>query len=539
MAGLAKVFGAGAMTNSMAEIEECDCMFVIGSNTKENHPIVALRMIKAVRRGAKLIIADPRRVPLVKQAYMWIQQRPGTDVALLNSMMHVILKENLHNREYIEKHTEGFEEVKKNLEEYTPEYGEKVTGVPKEKIIEAARIYASSDKSAIFYTMGITQHSHGTDNVYSIANLAMITGHIGRRSTGVNPLRGQNNVQGSSDMGGSPDKFHGYQNVDDDQIREKFEKAWKVPLSGKKGLTAVDMVDAAEAGKMKAMYIMGENPVLSDPDVKHTMEALESLDFLVVQDIFLSETAEMADVVFPAVTSFEKDGTFTNTERRVQRVRKAVEPPGEAKEDSWIIKELSKRVGYDMFFDSIDQVFDEIISLWPKMAGINYRRINEVGIQWPCTDVDHTGTCYLYEDGFPIGKAKFSAVKYRESAELPDNEYPFILTTGRQLFQYHTGTMTRRVKAINKVSPGPYVEINPDDAKELDIKPGDKLKLTSRRGSISLSANVTKKPDKGVVFVPFHFREAAANTLTNTVYDPICKIPELKVCAVRVEKVNE
>ncbi len=536
MAGLAKVFGAGAMTNSMAEIEECDCMFVIGSNTKENHPIVALRMIKAVRRGAKLIIADPRKVPLVKHAHLWIQQRPGTDVALLNSMMHVIVKEDLINKEYIEKHTEGFEDVIKNLEEFTPEYGEKITGVPKEKIIEAARMYAGSEKSAIFYTMGITQHSHGTDNVYSIANLALLTGHIGRRSTGVNPLRGQNNVQGSSDMGGSPDKFHGYQSVEDEAIREKFEKAWKTKLPAKKGMTAVDMTDAAIAEKIKAMYIMGENPVISDPDVKHTKESLENLDFLIVQDIFLSETAEMADVVFPAASSFEKNGTFTNTERRVQRVRKVVQPPGEAKEDSWIIKELSKRVGYDVSFDSIDEVFDEIISLWPKMAGINYKRIDEVGIQWPCTDLDHTGTCYLYEDGFPIGKGKFSVVKYRESAELPDNEFPFILTTGRQLFQYHTGTMTRRVKAINKVSPGPYVEINPVDADDIGINPGDLLKITSRRGSISVKADVTNKPGKGVVFVPFHFREAAANTLTNTVYDPICKIPELKVCAVRVEK---
>jgi formate dehydrogenase alpha subunit len=524
------------MTNSMPEIVNNDLLFVIGSNTTETHPIIGLKMKRALRRGAKLIVADPRKIELVKFADLWLQHRPGTDVALLNSIMHVILTESLDDHEFIKNHTEGFEEFRSSLAEFTPEAGEKITGVPKEKIREAALLYANAERAGIYYTMGITQHTHGTDNVYSIANLAMMTGHLGRESVGVNPLRGQNNVQGASDMACAPNVFPGYQKVDLPQAREKFEKEWGVALSGKVGMTATEMTEAASKGSLKAMYIMGENPVMSDPDMQHTVKALKNLDFLVVQDIFLTETAELAHVVLPATSFAEKNGTFTNTERRVQRVRKAVNPPGEAREDSWIITEISRRLGYTMEYHSIEDVMREIGRLWPAVSGISYGRIEKHGIQWPCPAPDHPGTPYLFKGGFPRGKGRFTAVAFRPSAEVPDGEYPFMLSTGRQLFQYHTGTMTRKNPALEAVAGArPYVEIHPEDAKKLGIEEGQKIRVSSRRGSIEISAMVTERPLQGMIFVPFHFKEAAANVLTNTALDPVCKIPELKICAVKIE----
>jgi len=539
VAGLATVFGSGAMTNSIPEIENNDVLFVIGSNTKENHPIIALRMIKAVRKGARLIIADPRKVPLVRFSHIWLQQKPGTDVVLLNAMAHVIVKEGLIKKDFIERLTEGFnEEFLKNLEEYTPEYAERITGVPKEKIIEAARLYGSAEKAGIYYTMGITQHSHGTDNVFAIANLALLTGNLGKESAGVNPLRGQNNVQGSSDMGCSPNMYPGYQKVTVPSIRERFEELWGVKLPDKEGLTASEMLFEAEAGRLRALYIMGENPVLSDPDTGHTIKALRSLEFLVVQDIFLTETGALADVVLPATCFAEKDGTFTNTERRVQRIRKAVAPPGEARDDIWIITELSRRLGYNMDYSGPEEIFNEIGMVWPAVAGITYSRLERGGIQWPCPTTDHPGTPYLFKGGFPRGKGAFTIVKYKPSWEEPDEEYPYILTTGRILFQYHTGSMTRRVKAIEDVAGEPFIEINPEDAQELNIRDGAMVRVSSRRGSVSLKARITKRPKKGTVFIPFHFREAAANVLTNSLaLDPLCKIPELKVSTVRIEKI--
>jgi formate dehydrogenase major subunit/formate dehydrogenase alpha subunit len=538
VAGLATVFGSGAMTNSIAEIENTDVMFVIGSNTKENHPIVALRMIKAKKKGAKLIIADPRKVPLVRFADIWMQHRPGTDVMLLNAMMHVILKEDLVDKDFIASRTEGFdEEFKNNLKEYTPEAAEKITGVPKDTIIKAARMYAQADKAGIYYTMGITQHSHGTDNVFSIANLALLTGNLGKDGGGVNPLRGQNNVQGATDMGCIPNNYPGYQKVSLPENKKKFEELWQAKLSGKEGMTAPDMLAAAEKGALKAMYIMGENPVMSDPDMTHTVKALKALDFLVVQDIFMTETAALADVVLPAAAFAEKSGTFTNTERRVQLVRWAVEPPGQAKQDSFIIRELSKRMGYPLAYYQTEDVFNEIGRAWPAMAGITYARLDGGGLQWPCPTREHPGTSHLFEGGFPRGKARFTPVCYKPSVEQPDKEYPFLLTTGRMLFQYHTGTMTRRVKPIEAVAHESYVEINPDDASTLSVKDGMQVKVTSRRGSITVKAKVNFKTDKGVVFIPFHFKEAAANVLTSsTGLDPVCKIPSYKVSAVRIEK---
>jgi len=523
------------MTNSINEIVNNDLIFVIGSNTTETHPIIGLKMKKAFRKGAKLIVADPRRIDLVKFADLWLQQRPGTDVALLNAIMHVILKESLEDNEFIKNHTEGFEEFRASLAEFTPEAGERITGVPKQKIIRAATLYANAERAGIYYTMGLTQHTHGTDNVFSVANLAMMTGNLGKESVGVNPLRGQNNVQGASDMACAPDVFPGYQKVDMPPARERFEREWGVSLSGKIGLTATEMTDAAIRGTLKAMYIMGENPVLSDPDMKHTIKALESLEFLVVQDIFLTETAELADVVLPAACFAEKDGTFTNTERRVQRVRKAVNPPGDAREDLWVTTELSRRFGYEMNYHSAEEVMQEISRVWPAVAGISYGRIEKRGIQWPCPSPDHPGTPYLFRGGFPRGKGRFTAVSYRPSVELPDDEYPFVLSTGRQLFQYHTGTMSRKTSAIEAIAGGrPYVEIHPDDARKLNITDGQKITVSSRRGNIEISAKISERPLQGMVFIPFHFREAAANALTNTATDPVCKIPELKVCAVKI-----
>lgn len=526
------------MTNSIPEIEGHDVIFVIGSNTTETHPIVGLKMKKAIRRGAELIVADPRKIELVRFSTLWLQHKPGTDVALLNSIMHVMIKEDLIDKKFIEERTDGFESFKESLNHFTPEEGERITGVPKQNIIKAAFLYGNAVRPGIYYTMGITQHTHGTENVFAIANLALMSGNLGRESTGVNPLRGQNNVQGATDMGCIPDFYTGYQRVDIPGVRNKFEKAWGVNLSDKVGLTATEMIKEAVLGNIKAMYIMGENPALSDPDLNHTIKALKSLDFLIVQDIFLTETAAIADVVLPSACFAEKDGTFTNTERRVQRVRKAVDPPGESKDDANIIIELAKRFGYKMNYPIIEEVFREAGELWPALAGITYGRISKKGIQWPCPTLDHPGTPYLFKGGFPRGKAVFTIVNYKPSEELPDEEYPFYLTTGRQLFQYHTGTMTRKIHAINAISPDAYIEIHPEDASNIGVFDGDMVRVSSRRGHIDIRVYTTDRLLKGTVFIPFHFKEAAANILTNNALDPISKIPELKVCAVKIEAIK-
>lgn len=524
------------MTNSISEIENMEVIFIIGSNTKETHPVIANRMIKAFRKGAKIIVADPRKVPMVKFSELFIEMRPGTDIPLLNGIAHVIVKEGLQNDQFIAEKTEGYEGWKKSLEEFTPEYVEKITGVPQEKIIQAARLYGGSRRAGIFYTMGITQHACGTDNVRAIANLATLTGNIGRESTGVNPLRGQNNVQGASDAACLPNVYPGYQRVDLPEVREKFETAWGVPLSPSAGLTATEMMNAAVEGKIKAMYIMGENPVLTDPNMHHTVHALENLDFLVVQDIFMTETARLADIVLPAACAAEKDGTFSNTERRVQRVRKAVESPGESKDDLSIILELAGRFGYAMGFNSPAGAFEEFGRVWPALAGIDYHRIAQRGLQWPCPTKEHPGTGYLYKDGFPKGKVRFAEVSYTPPAELTSDEYPLILTTGRNLFQYHSGTMTRRVVPIEEHAGAPYIEINPADAERLRVADQEFVTVRSRRGEIEVRARITTKVPSGVVFMPMHYHEAAANILTIDALDPVVKIPEYKVAAVAIER---
>lgn len=528
------------MTNSIREIEGNEVIFIIGSNTKETHPVIANMMIKAHRKGTKIIVADPRKVAMCKFAYVWLRPKPGTDIALLNSMAHVILKEGLYNYDFINEHTNGFDEWKKSIEDFTPEIGEKLTGVPKDDIIKAAITYGSSRKAAIYYAMGLTQHSHGTANVNAIANLALLTGNIGREFTGINPLRGQNNVQGACDAGCLPNVYPGYQRVNVPDIQKKFESAWAVPLSPKIGLTAPEITEKAIEGKIKAVYVMGENPVLGDPNMGHTLEGFKKLDFLMVQDIFLTETGKLAHVVLPAACFAEKDGTFINTERRVQRVRKALRPPGEAREDSWIISELSRRMGYVMNYNSIEEVFEELGSLWPALEGITYSRIEKQGIQWPCPTKNHPGTEFLYKGGFPRGRVSFTPVSFELPVEKADKEYPFILNTGRNLFHYHFSSMTGRVKPIKKHAGDAYVEINIDDASRLKIKDNDSVIVSSRRGSIILKARVTERVNQGEVFIPMHYAEAAVNILTNEkALDNYAKTPEFKVTAIRIEPVKE
>jgi len=537
VAGLAQAFGSGAMTNSIKEIANASVIYLTGSNTTENHPIIALEIKKAVtKNGAQLIVADPREIELVKYATLWLRQRPGTDVALFNGLMNVIISEGLEDKEFIAQRTEGYEELKKTVLRYTPDIVEKITGVPAEDIRKTARIYASSPNVSLIYSMGITQHTTGTDNVLSTANISMLTGNVGKESAGVNPLRGQSNVQGACDLGALPDVYSGYQKVIDPQIREKFSKAWGVELSDKVGLTVVEILNAAYKGKIKGVFVMAENPAMSDPDLNHAREALKRVEFLVVSDVFMTETAELADVVLPGVTIAEKDGTITNTERRVQRIRKAVEPVGESKPEWQIICELAQKMGYKMNYSDPAEIMEEIASLTPIYGGMFYNRLDNGGLQWPCLDINHPGTKYLHKGKFSRGKGKFSAVEFKEAAELPDEEYPLLLTTGRVLYHFHTGTITRRSKGLNEIYPEALVEINPQDAEELRVKDGEFVEVTSRRGKIKAKAKVTEKSGKGVVFMSFHFREAAANLLTNAALDPAAKIPEYKVCAVKVKK---
>jgi predicted molibdopterin-dependent oxidoreductase YjgC len=466
-------------------------------------------------------------------------------------MCHVIIRENLVDQDFIKNRTENFEACAEAVADCTPEWAEKITGVPAADIEEAAKIYGSAEHAAIYYTMGITQHTSGTDNVKTLANLALMTGNLGKPGAGLNPLRGQNNVQGASDMACAPVFLPGYVRVDNDEARAKFEELWGGSLPAKVGLTATDMTQAMIDGSVEAMWIMGENPVMSDPNINHARKALESVKFLVVQDIFLTETAELADVVLPAAAYAEKEGTFTNTERRVQRVRQALLPPKGACDDLSIIKAISDRMdparkikykddfqpGPDrMDVSTAEEVFNEIAKAWPAVAGINYKRLEGNGIQWPCPTEDHPGTPVLFEAAFPRGLASFTPITWRNPEEMPDDEYPLVLTTGRVLYQYHTGTMTRRSQVLEEADRGPVIEMNPDDAARMQIKNGDEVQVASRRGSITLPVLVTDGISPGITFIPFHYKEAAANLLTNDALDPDCKIPEAKVCAVKVAK---
>ena len=538
VAGLVQSFGSGAMTNSINEISDAACILAIGTNTTEDHPIIGLEIKRAINKGGKLIVANPRQIDLCRFASLWLQHNPGTDVALLMGIMRVLVDEELFDSTFIKDRCENFDAFRESLKDFNLDFVERVTKVPRDKIVEAARIFATNSPATILYSMGITQHSHGTDNVLATANLAMLTGNIGKPSTGVNPLRGQNNVQGACDMGALPNVYPGYQAVVDSVIREKFETAWECGLPPSPGLTLVEMLEAAYRKEIKALYLVGENPALSDPDAQHVWEALARLDFFVVQDIFLSETARFAHVVLPAASFAEKDGTFTNTERRVQRVRKAVEPIGDSKLDWWIICQVAQRLGAKGFdYSHSFDIMEEIRNLTPSYGGISYQRLEDGGLQWPCPSDDHPGTPILHTNIFVRGKGRLIPLKYVPPGEMPDENYPLILTTGRSLYHFHTGTMTRKVAGLNIIEPEGVVEISPKDASQLGIAQGAKVKISSRRGEVITKAKVTEALPAGVVFMTFHFAESAANILTNPKLDPVSKIPELKVSAVKVEKI--
>ena len=537
VAGLAAAFGSGAMTNSIGELSHASAILLVGSNTTEQHPVIAGRIIEAIRGGAKLVIIDPRRIQLSEYAQVHLAPKPGYDIACINAMMNVILREGLEDKEFINERTEGFNEFKKSIDNFTPEWASSLSGVPPEDIVEAARIYATSENAAVIYCMGITQHTCGTDNVKALANLAMLTGNVGKPSSGVNPLRGQNNVQGACDMGALPDSLPGYQKVDDEKSRERFENAWGFEIPSNRGLTLVEIIDGAHSGQIRFLFIMGENPVLSDPDSLHVREALEKVEFLVVQDIFETETTELADVVLPAACWAEKDGTFTSTERRVQRIRKVVEPPGDAKADWEIISQIARKLGIKGFeYSSSEEIFKEIAKVVPSYSGITYERLCLKGIQWPCADLEDEGTKFLHKDKFLRGKGKFHVVEFKPPAEVPCDEFPLTLMTGRLAFQYHTGTMSRKSATLESEANKPYIEISAQDAEKYGIKSGENVRVSTRRGSVVAFALITSRVKPGEIFMPFHFHEAPANVLTGRSLDPASKIPELKVCAAKIER---
>jgi formate dehydrogenase (NADP+) alpha subunit len=537
VAGLATVFGSGAMTNSMDECCKSDVIFIIGTNTTDNHPVLGCLMKQAAKfHGTKFIVCDPRQIQLADFATIAVQQRNGSDVALLSGIQHIILKEGWEDKEFIKERCENFEAYQKSMEFFTPEKTEELSGVSKEDLYAIAKLFATAERAAIYFSMGITQHSHGVDNVRSCANLAMITGNLGKEGCGVNPLRGQNNVQGSCDMGALPNVFSGYQAVTDAAANKKFSDAWGVKLPENVGMTVTTMIPAC-GDKIKGLYIIGENPMVSDPNLNHAGECLRKLNFMVVQDIFLTETAAMADVVLPAPAFAEKCGTFTNTERRVQLSNQALLPPGEVRQDYEITADLAARMGHE-FGRTSEAIFNEVRKLTPSYAGITYERIRELGLCWPCPTEEHPGTPILHKGKFTRGPGLLSPMEYRPPNEEPDEQWKFRLSTGRILEHYHTGSMSRRSAVLDGMVPCGMVEIHPADAAALGICDGDMVRVSTRRGTIETKALVIDRVAEGSLFVPFHFAEAAANRLTNDALDPVSKIPEFKVCAAKLEKVG-
>jgi len=530
-------FGDGAMSGSISDIDHADLLFVIGSNTTECHPIIARRIKQAVTcGGARLMVADPRAIDLSDLAEVYLDHWPGTDVALLNGLMRQLIMKGTWDKAFVANRCEDFEAFAESLEPYTLEVVSRITDVPEDTLRRAAELFGSARAAMVIYGMGITQHTTGTDNVKAIANLLMLTGNMGREGAGFAPLRGQNNVQGACDMGALPGMYPGYQKVTDPAVQAAFEDAWGRPLSATPGLTLTDMMAAAHERRVRAMYIVGENPMMSEPDLRHARQALAKLDLCVVQDLFLTETAQMADVVLPAASFAEKDGTFTNTERRVQRLRRALEPPGQARRDWEIVADLATRLGYRMDYSGSDEIMDEIARVTPIYGGISHGRLDGAGIQWPCWDQMHKGTPILHHTGFTRGRGKFHVVCDRPPAELPSVEYPLLLTTGRVLEHYHGGSMTHRSRVLQSLEPGSYVELNPGDAEQLDIVDGDAVTLHSPRGSIETRARTATQVPQGMAFMSFHWGDAPANALTSRATDPLAGIPEFKVCAVRAER---
>jgi formate dehydrogenase alpha subunit len=537
VAGLATTFGSGAMTNNIADFANARCFLAIGTNTTEAHPVLAMKVRQTVAKGARLIVINPMEVDFVREADLWLRNRSGSDVALMMGMMKVICDEGLQDAKFIEERCENFEAFREELKNYPLDVVAEISGVHPDLIVQAARMYATNKPAAILYAMGLCEHSHGTDNVIATGNLSMLTGNVGKAGSGVNPLRGQNNVQGACDLGALPNVYPGYQSVDNDAIHTKFEKAWGAKLSMKPGMKLTDMLPAAHAGSLKAMYIMGENPVLTDPNGNHVIEALKNLDFFVFQDIFLNETAELADVVLPAACFAEKDGTVTNTERRVQRVRKAVDPPSEAKPDWWITCQIARKMGVSGFeFENAEQIMKEIAELTPSYGGINYQRLEKGSLQWPCPTEEHPGAAILHTQIFTRGKGYFVPLKYRPPAEKTNSEYPLMLMTGRRLYHYHA-TMTRKVRGLNILMSEELAEVNPRDAAACGIKDNEMVLVTSRQGEVKVRARVTEAVPPGMVAMAFHFAECPTNQLISSkadVLDPVTKTPPYKTCPVKV-----
>ncbi|MEI6148921.1 MAG: formate dehydrogenase subunit alpha [bacterium] len=535
VAGLAMSLGSGAMTNSIGEIKDVQTLFLIGANPTEAHPIVGLEMKKAMRKGARLIVCDPRDTWMAKRAHIHIKHRPGTDNMLINAMMHHILTLGIHDQAFVAERCEQFEALRENVRACSPEAAAEVCGVDADLIRRAAEGYAKGTPSAIFYTLGITEHTCGTENVQNLANLAMLCGQIGKPSSGINPIRGQNNVQGACDMGAIHSVLPGYQKVGDEAVRAKFAKAWGGELPTNLGGRVTDFIEKAGEGVLKAFYVFGEDPVLSEPNQDKVIADLKKLDFLVVQEIFMTETAKLADVVLPATCFAEKDGTFTNTERRVQRVRKAVEPPGEAHPDWQVLCDVSTAMGFPMAYASASEIFDEITALTPSYGGMSYERIDKVGLQWPCPTKDHPGTRFLHQGRFTRGKGLMHAIKFRPPAEVPDADYPFILSTGRTLYHYNIGNMTRKTEVISQKQDENFVELHRADAERLGIVDGGAARVTTRRGSIAVRAHIGDKVRPGGLWMPFHFVESPTNRLTNDAFDNITRTAEYKCCAARIE----
>lgn len=538
VAGLARTLGSGAMTNTIYDItHDADCILLVGSNAEEAHPVIGMQLRQAVRGGTRLIVVDPREIGLTRDADIHLKLRPGTNVAFANGMMHVLIEENLVDADYIRDHTEGYEALKQLAADYPPEKVAEICHIDPDMLREAARMYARAERAPIIYCLGVTEHSTGTEGVMSLSNLALLTGKLGKAGCGVNPLRGQNNVQGACDMGALPTDYPGYQKVDNPAVREKFESAWGVALSPKPGLKATEVFPAAIRGEVRGLYICGEDPVVSDPDTAHIVRALESLDFLVVQDLFMTKTAAYADVILPAVSYAEKEGTFTNTERRVQRVRRAVEPRGGARTDIDIITDLMNAMGYPQKRLSAAEVMDEIASVTPSFGGISHARLDAgESLQWPCPSKEHPGTPILHANGPARGRGLLYGAAFRPSAELPDDDYPFVLTTGRILYQYNAAAMTSRAPGLMEIAGEGFIELHFRDAERLGVRNGETVRVTSRRGSITAKARVGAKVSEGETWMPFHFPDSPVNRLTNAALDQLARIPEYKVCAVRVEK---
>ncbi len=542
VAALMEGVSSGAVSNQVSDVLKAEVVLLIGANPTSNHPVAATWIKNAAKRGVKLIVADPRRSDLARHAAYYLQFKPDTDVALLNAMMHTIVHEGLVNEDFIRTRTLGYDELRKNVEGYSPEAMAPVCGIPAETIREVARLYASSKGSMILWGMGISQHIHGTDNARCLIALCLMTGQIGRPGTGLHPLRGQNNVQGASDSGLIPMVFPDYQRVDNEQARARFEKLWGATLDPKPGLTVVEIMDAVHAGNIRGMYIMGENPALSDPDAHHAREALAKLDWLVVQEIFLTETCYHADVILPATAWPEKTGTVTNTDRMVQLGRQALDAPGEAKPDLWIIQEIARRIGLDWNYDGPRDVFNEMRKAMPSIAGITWERLEQEScVTYPCEQEGDPGQTVVFIDKFPTptGRARFVPADIIPAAERPDREFPFVLITGRQLEHWHTGAITRRASVLDAIEPEPVASVHPLDLDAIGARPGDVITVESRRGIISLYARADDGTPRGAVFVPFCFYEAAANLLTNPALDPVGKIPEFKYCAVKLMRGGE